>query len=103
MRSGFPTPKRRRSSIRSTKRCLRCELAVLTRFVPSVAPAREAVGGEPAAIDDVRCVVRARGAGGIRELVIGTDAHGDVIVTGDRGRLGQRARGELAFHETASG
>ncbi|HUS28331.1 MAG TPA: hypothetical protein VMZ53_07475 [Kofleriaceae bacterium] len=75
---------------------------MLTRFVPSVAPAREPVGGEPAAIEDVRCVARVRGAGGIRELVVGTDANGNVIVTADRGRLGQRARGELAFHETAA-
>ena len=75
---------------------------MLTRFVPSVAPAREAVGGEPAAIEDVRCVVRLRGAGGIREHIVGTDAHGNVVVTGDRGRLGQRARGELAFHDTAT-
>lgn len=76
--------------------------AVLTRFVPSGAPPREAVGGEPAAIEDVRCVARVRGDGGVRELVIGTDAHGNVVVTNDRGRLGQRARGELAYHDTAT-
>ncbi|HTL37033.1 MAG TPA: hypothetical protein VL326_28055 [Kofleriaceae bacterium] len=48
-------------------------------------------------------MVRLRGVGGVRELIVGTDAHNNVIVTGDdRMRLGQRARREVAFHETAS-
>jgi hypothetical protein len=75
---------------------------VLTRFVPSLAPTREPAAADPAAIEDVRCVVRLRGASGIRELVVGTDAGGTIVVTGERERLGLRARSELAFHETAS-
>jgi hypothetical protein len=77
---------------------------VLTRFVPSVVQERERehAPGDAAAIEDVRCIARVRGGGGIRELVIGTDAAGNVIVTGERDKLGPRARGEIAFHETAS-
>src|SRR5689334_4305837 len=39
----------------------------------------------------------------MRELIVGTDANGGIVVTAERERLGQRARGELAFHEAASG
>lgn len=74
----------------------------LTRFVPSAAPPRDVVD-EPAAVTDVRCVVRVRGSdGATRELVVGTDAEGALKVLGSREGLGLEARGQLAFHEVAS-
>ncbi|HSD90478.1 MAG TPA: hypothetical protein VLB44_23295 [Kofleriaceae bacterium] len=76
---------------------------MLTRFVPSIAPAREPVGGDPARIVDVRAIVRLRGSAGIRELIVATDGDGCIHVVSDREQLPQRARAQLAFHEVASG
>jgi hypothetical protein len=78
---------------------------MLSRFVTSsTSEPRDAVVDEAATIEDVRVVVRLRGAAGIQELVVATELGGGVrIVPLERDRLPQRARAQLAFHEVAAG
>jgi hypothetical protein len=73
---------------------------MLSRFVASTGSPRGPVVDDPTTIEDVRCVVRLPGG---REVVIATELGGGVRVLGDRGRLAQRARTQLSFHDVASG
>lgn len=80
-------------------------MAMPSRFVASTTAApRAAVVDEPAALEDVRAVVRLRGRAGVTELVVGTEHAGEVrVVANERVQLEQRAQTQLAFHEVASG
>lgn len=81
------------------------QVSLPSRFVASATAApRQAVVDEPARIEDARALVRLRGGRGPVELVVGTEATGDVRVAAHaRDSFSQRVQAQLAFHAVASG
>jgi len=77
---------------------------MLSRFIGSPSSTPKQRVDDAAALEDLRCRVRLRGSHGDRDLVVGTQADGALVVVDlDRERLPERAQAQLAFHEVASG